>query len=162
MQTKASVEIDRPIAEVFDRTNNHVPEWSITVVSDEVVEEQPGQVGTTFKIVTEERGKKMDFDGTVVGWKEPTHSSIELRGKFFDIDCDYDFEDLGDNRTRVTQSSKVHPKGFFKVMFFLLGWMMRKSGCKAVDNELQSLKRFCENGARANAASGGESAANSA
>ena len=27
---------------------------------------------------------------------------------------------------------------------FLFGWLMTKSHCKATENELQSLKRFCE------------------
>ena len=144
MHNEQSVEIDRPIAEVFDRTNHNVVDWSIIVVEDEVIEEQPGHVGTRFRIVTEERGKKMEFEGEVVGWKEPTRSSIVMRGQHFDIDCTYDFEALDDNRTRVTQNSKVDAKGFFKVMFFLMGWMMRKSSCKAQDDELQSLKRFCE------------------
>lgn len=47
MKSEISIEIDRPIAEVFEYTNNNVPEWSDTVVSDEVIEEKEGGgVGT--------------------------------------------------------------------------------------------------------------------
>ena len=144
MQTSASVEIDRPIAEVFEYANNNVAEWSITVIEDEVIEEKPGRIGSTFRIVTEERGRKMEFQGETVAWKEPTHSAAVLRGQQFDIDVAYDFEDLGGGRTRITQTSRVHPKGFFKVVFFLMGWMFRKAGCKATENELSSLKENCE------------------
>jgi hypothetical protein len=41
----------------------------------------------------------------------------------------------------------VSPKGVFKVFFFLFGWMMDKSACKALENELNNLKRLLEEGA---------------
>ena len=74
MQTLASVEIDRPIAEVFDCANNHVTDWSITVVGDEILEVQPGHVGTKFLIITEERGKKMEFESERQGRMPGKHS----------------------------------------------------------------------------------------
>jgi len=48
MKQQASVEIDRPIEEVFQYTNNNVAEWSLTDVEDEVIEEKPDRVGSTF------------------------------------------------------------------------------------------------------------------
>ncbi len=65
MQSETSIEIDRPIDDVFRLTNDHVAEWSIIVVEDEVLNEKPGVVGTTFRTVTEERGKRMVFQGLV-------------------------------------------------------------------------------------------------
>jgi hypothetical protein len=59
MKQQASVEIDRPIDEVFDYTNNHVAEWSITIVENEVIEEKPEGVGSTFRCVTEDHGRRM-------------------------------------------------------------------------------------------------------
>ena len=146
MKQQASVEIDRPIDEVFEYTNNHVAEWSITVVEDEVIEEKPEGVGTTFRCVTEDHGKKMEFQGIVTRHEPPNASAIHLTGQHFDIEAEYLFEDLG-GRTRVTQRSAVSPKGFFTVLFFLFGWMMKKSACKAQENELNSLKRLLEEGA---------------
>ena len=61
MKAEASVEINRPIEEVFDFTNNHVVEWSVTVVEDTVINETPDRVGTTFKCVTESRGQRLEF-----------------------------------------------------------------------------------------------------
>ena len=142
MRSEGSVEIDRPIHEVFRLTNEHVAEWSIVVVEDEAIEKKPEGVGTTFRTVTEERGKRMEFQGLVTRWEPPNVSAIQLTGKMFDIEAEYTFEDLG-GRTRVSQQSKVKAKGFFKVFLFLFGWMM-KSSCKATENEMQSLKRFCE------------------
>lgn len=144
MKFTSTIEIDRPIAEVFDYANNHVVEWSPIVTVDEVIEEKPGHVGTTFRMVMEEHSRKNEFVGEVTKWQEPTKCSIVLRGKMGEIDVHNDFEDLGGTRTRMTQNSLIRPKGFFKVVFFLLGWAMRKSGCKAHKNELISLKTTLE------------------
>jgi uncharacterized membrane protein len=143
MKQQASIEIGRPINEVFAYTNDHVPEWSLTVVEDEVVDEKPDGVGTTFRCVTEDHGKRMEFDGVVTRRDPPTLSAIHMAGKQFDIDAEYTFEDLGD-RTRVTLLSTVTPKGFLKVVFLLFGWAMNKAGCKAMQNELDNLKRLLE------------------
>ena len=143
MQNEASVEIDRPIDDVFELTNNHVGEWSIIVVEDEVINENPKGIGTTFRTVTEENGKRMEFLGKVTRWDPPNVSAIHLTGKMFDIDAEYTFENLS-GRTRVTQNSVVTGKGFFKMVLLLFGWMMKKSSCEATENELESLKRFCE------------------
>jgi len=146
MKQQASVEIDRPIEEVFQYTNNNVAEWSLTVVEDEMIEEKPDGVGSTFRCVTEDHGRRMEFAGVVTRREPPNVSAIHLTGQQFDIEAEYLSEDLG-GRTRVTQWSTVAPRGFLKVIFFLFGWMMKKSTCKAVQNELNNLKRLLEEGA---------------
>jgi hypothetical protein len=146
MNTAASIEIDRPIAEVFDCTINRVAEWSSVVVEDEVIESKPDRVGTTFRMVTEQNGQRIGFLG-VVTWHEPPYaSSAFLTGQQFDLEVEYKFEDLG-GRTRVTQMSTVTGKGVIKLMFFFFGWMMNKSSRNAAENELTNLKRLLENGA---------------
>lgn len=143
MKTEQSVEIDRAIADVFEKATKDVAAWSITVVEDELIEEKPDGVGTTFRIVTEEKGRRMDFEGVVTRHEPPTMSAVHLHGQHFDLDVEYQLEDLS-GRTRLTQISEVNGKGFAKVMFFLFGWMMNKSGCKAAESELNSLKKYCE------------------
>ena len=148
MRTETTVEIDRPIEEVFEYSLNNVVEWSLTCVEDEVLEDRnDGGVGTRFRIVTEENGRKMPFEGVVTRHEPPRESAIHLDGQFFEIDVHYLFEDL-DGRTRVTQRSVVGGKGFVKVMFTLFGWAIKGAGCKTQENELQSLKRHCEERAR--------------
>ena len=75
-----SVEIDRPIKEVFDYTIHNVAEWSIIVVKDEVIDEKPEGVGTTFRVTTEEKGRRMEFDGLVTRHEPPTvHAVLSKR-----------------------------------------------------------------------------------
>ncbi len=144
MRSEVSVEIDRPIDEVFRFTNENVAEWSIIVVEDEVLNKEPGGVGTTFRTVTEDRGKRVEFKGVVTRHDPPHASAIHLTSDMFDIETEFIFEDLSE-RTLVTQRANVTGKGIYKLIMFLIGWLMKKSHCKASDNELVSLKRFCEN-----------------
>ena len=143
MKSEGSVEIDRPIGEVFRLTNDHVAEWSTIVVENEVFDEKPEGVGTTFRTVTDDRGRRMEFRGVVTRHEPPHASAIHMTGDMFDLDVVYLFEDLG-GRTRVTQISDVTGKGFFKVFLGLFGWLMKGSSCAALDKELQGLKAFCE------------------
>lgn len=143
MLQEASIEIDCPIDEVFRLTNDDVAEWSIIVVEDEMLEEKPGGVGTTFRMVTEDRGSRMEFEGLITRHEPPHVNAIHMKGKMFDIEAEYTFEDLS-GRTRVTQVSSVTGKGLFKVFLAFFGWTMKKSSCKALENELNSLKQYCE------------------
>lgn len=143
MRTEGSVDINRPIDGVFERTVDHVADWSTIVVEEEVIEKKPDGVGTTFRSVTEERGKRMEFQGVVTKHDPPFLNAIEMTGEMFDLEVEYTFKDLEGN-TRVTQRSKVAAKGFFKVMLFAIGWMMKKANCKALEKELNCLRVYCE------------------
>ena len=143
MESTCSIEIGRPIEAVFDYTLNKISEWSIVVVEDEVTSDGPVGVGTTFRTVTEERGNRMEFDGKVTKHEPHTTHSVTMKGKSFDLEVDYTFEDLNGS-TRITQHSRVNAKGFLKVFFLLFGWLMKKGGCDAQQKELENLKRLCE------------------
>lgn len=143
MQTEMSVEIDRPIEEVFDYTANNVAEWSIIVVEEEVLDEKPEGVGTTFRVVTKDRGRRMEFRGVVTHHQPPIAHTVHMTGKQFDIEAAYSFEDLG-GRTRVTQRSTVKGKGFTKLMLASMGPFMKKASRNALQKELANLKRLVE------------------
>ncbi|WP_166831496.1 SRPBCC family protein [Thalassoroseus pseudoceratinae] len=142
-----SIEIERPIEEVFLLTNNHVAEWSSVVIEEEVLHEEEGGVGTRFRSITESNGKRMEFDGTVTHYDPPYANTVELKGEQFDLEVEYEFEDL-DGNTRVTQRSHVHPRGLIRLVFMFLGPIIRRAQCDATYKELQRLKTFCENAPR--------------
>jgi len=146
VRNEQSVEIDRAIAEVFDFAINNSVKWVEIVVEDEVIEDKGnGGVGTTFHVVTMEKGRRMEFDGVVTRHEPPNVSAVLLKGKYFDLDLEYRFEDLS-GRTRVTQVSSAKGKGFTKVMLFLLGWMMKSAGRKSLEKDFATLKRLLESG----------------
>lgn len=146
MRNEQSVEIDRPIAEVFDFAMKNTVKWVEIVVEDHVVEDKNnGDVGTTFHVVTVEKGRRMEFDGVVTRHEPPNISAVLLKGQYFDLDLEYKFEDLS-GRTRVTQVSIAKGKGFTKVMLFLLGWMMKSAGRKSLSKDFATLKHLLESG----------------
>lgn len=143
MRTEISVDIDRPLEPVFEHTTGDVTQWSEVCIRDEPIEERPGVVGSTFRLVTSENGREMEFTGEVVEHEPPKRSRVVLVGPAFDLDVLYTFEPVGAG-TRVTQTSEVTGRGFFKLLLPLMGWMMRRSACKSQAHELDGLKRFCE------------------
>ncbi|QDT32099.1 SRPBCC family protein [Thalassoglobus polymorphus] len=144
MKTTASVEIDRPIEDVFDLTIHHVAEWSDVVIEDQIIEETPDVVGTTFRSITENQGEQMVFEGVVTQYQYPNLNAIQLVGQLFDIDAAYFFERITSHKTKVTQVSDVRPKGGLKIIFLLFGWLMKTASCKAAEKELNNLKEYCE------------------
>lgn len=146
MKQSQSIDIDRPIREVFEYTNTNVADWSLIVVKDELLESvNDGGVGTTYRIVTEERGQQMEFQSEVTLYEPPHRSGIRMTGKQFDIHANYLFEEVDHGCTRLTQNSEVFPKGMLmKIMFTLMSPFMKKSGCNALQQELQSLKHHLE------------------
>lgn len=143
METQASIEIGRPVEEVFETATTRVAEWSATVVEDVSIDALPEGVGSLFRVVTEERGRRMTFAGIVTRHEPPRFHAVHLKGELFDIEVEYVFEDLG-GRTRVTQHSLVDGKGLVRVMFKLFGFAFRRSGRKGLERDLANLKRLVE------------------
>ena len=143
MENTATIEIECPIDQVFRLTSEHVAEWSAVVIEDDVIDEKPEGVGTTFRTLTEDHGKQMEFQGVVTRFEKPHLHAVEMTGDSFDIESEFTFEKLSENRTKVTQRADVTGKGFFKIMFFCCGWLMKKSQCDASAKELERLKEFC-------------------
>ena len=130
MQHVVSVLIDRPIDEVFRFTTDHLAEWSITVIEDEAIEKKPEGVGTTFRVVTENNGQRMNFQGVVTRDDPPHARAIRMTNDMLDIETEFTFENLS-GQTRVTQTANVTGKGFFRLLIFVFGSLMQKSSCKA-------------------------------
>lgn len=143
VRSVASVEIDRRIEDVYRLTTEHVAEWSIVVIDEEVLEETYDGVGTTFRTVTEDRGQRMEFLGVVTRQDPPYLHAIQMTGAMFDIETEFTFDDLSGS-TCVTQVADVTGKGAFKLFLICFGWLMTRSSNKASQNELESLKAFCE------------------
>ncbi len=143
MNTKGSIDIECPIEHVFRCTNQDVTQWSTIVKEERILNKVDDGPGTTFVSVTEERGQRMEFQGVVTHWDPPHTSSIELSGEHFSIKVVYQFESI-ENGTRVTQDSYVRPEHWLmKIMFSTMGWLMKSGSCKALQEELESLKQYC-------------------
>ena len=90
-------------------------QWAKGVVENEDLEVKEGGVGSTFRQVYEENGRKMEFQGKTTAFEKNRRVRVFLTGKMFDLDVDYHLEDLG-GRTRLTQDSEVQFKGAMRFM----------------------------------------------
>lgn len=64
---------------------------------------------------------------------------MQMISKRFDLEVDYAFEKIVEG-TRLTQTSRVRPKGIMKIILFFIGWIMARRDLDAAEKELQSLK----------------------
>ena len=101
------------------------------------------KIGSTFRCVTENEGRRMEFDGVVTRHDPPHLNTTQMTGESFDVEVEYRFEVLAD-RTRVTEISHITPKGIWLVIFFLFGWLLKSSSSAAAQEALDNLKVFCE------------------
>ena len=140
---KASVLIQCPIDRVFELTNDHVTAWSNIVEEEDMLQVTAKKIGSTFRTVTSEHGRKMTFEGVVTSYTPPSASGIQMEGEVFSRTADYIFEQV-EQRTRVTQTSTVKGKGIFRILIPAMGLLMRRSNCQALQEELNRLKAYCE------------------
>jgi hypothetical protein len=144
MRSELHVDVPRPRRLVFPTVLDNLSEWSETCVEDEVLEQVgESEPGTTFRVVTQESGRRMEFTGVVTAHRPPEHSACRLSGPAFDIHVAYDFEEV-EGGTRVTQRSTVEAKGLFKLLFFLLRPLMRRKSCESQAKELDAMRAYCE------------------
>lgn len=145
MNTEGSIEIDRPIELVFQWTVDNVADWSEVVLEDELIEEHPDVVGSRFRTVTGTGSQgRLVFEGVITQFEPPFLHAIHMTSKTFDLDVNYEFEQLSANRTRVTQRSTVSFRGILRLIFKFIGGLASRASHEACMKELRRLKAFCE------------------
>jgi uncharacterized protein YndB with AHSA1/START domain len=117
--------------------------WLPTLVENEIVQRTDNRVGSTFRQVYLERGRRMEMHGTVTAYELNKRLSCQIRGAAFDLEVDYQLDDLG-GRTRLTQDSRIRTKGIFRIIGVLLGPMMRKASSKQAESSFLKLKDLAE------------------
>ena len=150
MKTCYSVEIDAPPERVFYWLDNphRVMQWLPNVVENENLVVTPNKVGSTFRQVYVENGRRIEMFGTVTAYEANRRLASEITGKQFDLSVDYRLEDLG-GRTRLTQEAEPRFKGIFKIVGLLLMPLVKKAYEKQQDDCFATLKRLAESGAEA-------------
>lgn len=146
MKQSHSVDILAPPSRVFYWLDDakRVMAWVDGVVENEDLEVTDEGVGSTFRQVFEENGRKMEFQGVVTFYEKDSRLAATLTGEFFDLDVGYVLEPVGSS-TRLTQTSRVRFKGFLKIVGPLMSSFMKKAGLKKLDGDFARFKELCEN-----------------
>src|SRR5690606_26229102 len=103
----------------------------------------PNVVGSTFRHVYIERGKRMEMQGEIVAHEPPRRLAITLAGPF-DLHVGYLLDDLG-GRTRLTQHSDVRFKSrAMSIVAALMRPLIKKTSSKQAEESFGKLKRLIE------------------
>lgn len=147
MKNVYSIEIDAPPARVFALLHNaeRAREWLPNLVENEDLVRTPDVVGSTFRHVYLERGRRMEMLGKIVGYEPPRRLTLTLTGPV-EILVDYVLDDLG-GRTRLTQRSEMRFKNrLIKIVGALMQPLLKGAAAKQAESSFGELKRLVEAG----------------
>ena len=146
MEGTYSIEIDAPRKTVFDflADEKNIRKIVPNLVDEGMIEETPDKVGSTFWHVYEEKGRKMKMTGTVTEHDEPTRMAVKMSGPIFRLEVRYDLEELGPDKTRLSQWSKATFRHVFKLMGLLFGKKMEAEGKQVQEENFARMKATIE------------------
>jgi hypothetical protein len=128
MRIEESVEINRPVEEVYEYVANpeNLQEWAGTVI--ETRKDTPGPLleGSTFTSVAKFLGRRVESPFEVTAHEFPRHHSHKSTG--------------GPLPTRYMQVAEGKPGGFFG----LIGLLLERVGRRQLRTDLENLKDLLE------------------
>lgn len=141
MRVEESVEINRPLEEVFSYVANpeNLPEWS-GIVLDVRKEEGPLREGARFTTVAKFLGRRFETPFEVVSYDPPRRSSHKSMGGPMPQEWTRTFEETASGGTRLRQIVEGEPGGFFR----LAGPLLERAGRRQFRTDLENLKDLLE------------------
>jgi carbon monoxide dehydrogenase subunit G len=146
MKNTYSIEIAAPPAQVFKWVNDGecLKQWVPGLVENEILTTEDGAVGSRFRQIYLENGRRMEMNGRVTRFEENRYLACELVGDMFDLKVDYRF-DASNGRTLLTQNSEVLFKSrLMKVVMSILKPFIKASRRKQIDEQFEKLRAFVE------------------
>ncbi len=144
MRVEESVEINRPVEEVFAYVSDPqtLPEWSGIVL--EVRKEAQGTLreGDRYTSVAKFLGRRFETPLEVTTHDPPRRHSDRSTGGPFPQEYTFILEETAEGRTRLTQLAEGEPGGFFR----LVGPLLEMAGRRQFRADLGNLKDLLEAG----------------
>ncbi len=146
MKTVSKTVINAPAEIVFPwlEDNDRIKQWVPNLIEDEALVETPEKVGSKFRQVFLEQGKRMEMTGEITAYTENERMRVDMAGEMFDLDVDYTLVALSSTQTEVTQDSVIKFKGFMKIFAPIMALMAKFSSNNAQDQAHQKLKELAE------------------
>ena len=144
-RNEASVEIERPAAEVFPylAAPERRLEWMEKLVDSEQVTDGEPALGTRFRDVFEDHGQRIELDAEIVEWEPDERLSTRLTSGAFDSTASQRLEDLG-GRTRVEVTIETE---YRSTVARLMAGVITRHAQTQLEEDLERLKRLIEQGA---------------
>ena len=145
MRNRIQIEIDAPPERVFYwlEDGERVMQWAKGVVENEDLEVTDAKVGSTFRQVYEENGRRMEFQGRCTAFEQDRRLAVQMTSRMFDLEVDYRLEDLG-GRTRLTQESESRFHGVMRLVGTVMCWLMKGKAEDCIAEDFGRLKALAE------------------
>lgn len=146
MKTSKTTIIDAPAATVFLwlEDNDRLKKWVPNIVEDEPLVETPEKVGSKFRQVFLENGRRMEMIGEITEFVENERLRVYITGKMFDLDVDYILAPLSETQTELTQDSDIKFKGFMMLFAPIMFLMSKFSSNDPQAEAHETLKSMAE------------------
>ena len=145
MRVEESIEINRPLEEVFDYMANpqNLPEWTGPAVEVGDVHKSTSdqfQEGDTFTLVTKFLGRRFETPYERTSYEPNRHYTDRATGgPVSNQEWRYTFEELAGG-TRLTRTAEGEPGGFFKLADPIIERALKRQ----VRTDLETLKDVLE------------------
>lgn len=146
MRTSKTTIIDAPAHIVFPwlEDNERLGQWIPNLVEDVAILDTPEKVGSTFRQVFLERGKRMEMTGEITAYTENERMRVFMTGDMFNLDVDYILTAASPTQTEVRQDSAIKMKGFLRLLTPLFGLMSKLSKTDPQEQAHAKLKELAE------------------
>jgi len=146
MKTTLTTLIDAPAEIVFlwIHDNERLKQWVPNLIEDEPLLDTPEKVGSRFRQVFLENGKRMEMTGEITAYVENERLRAMMSGDMFDLDVDYILKALSETQTDVTQETEIKFKGFLKLFTPLMLLMSKLSSKDPQADAHAKLKAMAE------------------
>lgn len=118
-------------------------QWQQDVKEAEILVQQPGMVGTTFKEEIEEGGNRLELRGVITKFIQDRIVAFHLESKIHEVDVTYSLEGVSET-TRVTVDARVNWKFPLNLLSIVIGSRMKTGIAEQLRTEVLELKRLCE------------------
>lgn len=146
MKTSKTTRIDAPAATVFLwlDDNDRLKQWVPNLIEDEALTEPPERVGSRFRQVFLENGKRMEMTGEITAFIENERMRVDMTGDMFNLDVDYTLLALSDNQTELTQNTEIRFKGMMMLFVPIMRLMSLFSSQDPQADAHERLKSMAE------------------
>ena len=117
--------------------------WQKGVKSEEILEETPEKIGTTFREEMEENGNSILMVGEITDYIQDKRIAFHLESKIHQVDVSYSIAEH-DNRSTLTVASTIRWKFPMNVISLFTGRKIKVGILQQTASEFAELKRRCE------------------